>query len=61
MPHCRYLVADRDWWNHDLGPGRVTKCVPAYATTPLPGIQPVLVNEKNEIIEETESEGALYE
>jgi acetyl-CoA synthetase len=45
------------WWQTETGGimispiANITKTKPAYATLPLPGIQPVLVDEKGEIIE----------
>jgi hypothetical protein len=44
------MVANRNWRNHDLSIAFVTPTKPTYATLPLPGIQPVLMDEnRNEI------------
>ena len=53
------------WWQTETGgimitpiPG-VTELKPCFATYPLPGIQPCLVDSNGEIIEENEKEGYL--
>jgi acetyl-CoA synthetase len=53
------------WWQTETGgmlitslPG-ITPSLPTYATLPIPGIQPCLMNEHGEKIEEIEAEGRL--
>ena len=53
------------WWQTETGgilisplPG-ITKLKPTYATLPLPGIQPVLMNADKETIDENETDGSL--
>jgi acetyl-CoA synthetase len=53
------------WWQTEtaaimISPlAGITSLIPAHATLPLPGVLPVLVNEKGEEISETEAEGNL--
>jgi acetyl-CoA synthetase len=53
------------WWQTETGGfmlspiAGVTKLIPSHATLPLPGVQPVLLNEKGDEIKEKESEGIL--
>jgi acetyl-CoA synthetase len=53
------------WWQTETGGilispiAGITKTKPGFATLPLPGIQPVLVNEKGEVIEGNGVEGNL--
>ncbi|HNQ12962.1 MAG TPA: acetate--CoA ligase [Bacteroidia bacterium] len=53
------------WWQTETGGimisplAGITKTIPSYATLPLPGIQPVLVDANGKIIEEMEAEGNL--
>jgi acetyl-CoA synthetase len=53
------------WWQTETGgilisplPG-ITKLKPTFATLPLPGVQPVLINAEKELIHENESNGSL--
>ena len=53
------------WWQTETGgilisplPG-ITKLKPTYATLPLPGIQPVLMNADKETIDKNETDGSL--
>jgi acetyl-CoA synthetase len=53
------------WWQTETGgilisplPG-ITKLKPTFATLPLPGVQPVLINSDKELIHENESNGSL--
>lgn len=53
------------WWQTETGgimitplPG-ITDCKPTYASYPMPGIQPVLVNNEGEILEGNDVEGLL--
>ncbi|MEY2924999.1 MAG: acetate--CoA ligase, partial [Bacteroidota bacterium] len=53
------------WWQTETGGilispiAGVTECIPTFATLPLPGIQPCLVDENGLEIAETEAEGRL--
>ncbi|MFT4521785.1 MAG: acetyl-CoA synthetase [Bacteroidia bacterium] len=53
------------WWQTETGGimisalSGITPTIPTYATLPLPGIQPALMNEKGEEITEMEAEGRL--
>lgn len=53
------------WWQTETGGMMIaplaglTPLKPSYATYPLPGVQPVLVDDKGQIIEENEVEGNL--
>lgn len=53
------------WWQTETGgilisplPG-ITETIPTYATLPLPGVQPVLMNEQGEEIKEIQADGRL--
>ena len=53
------------WWQTETGgilisplPG-ITKLKPTFATLPLPGVQPVLINAEKELIHENDSNGSL--
>ena len=53
------------WWQTETGgilispiPG-ITKLKPSYATLPLPGVQPVLMDADKKVIENNESDGSL--
>ena len=53
------------WWQTETGgilisplPG-ITQTIPTYATLPLPGVQPVLMNEQGEEIKEIQADGRL--
>jgi acetyl-CoA synthetase len=53
------------WWQTETGgilisplPG-ITKLKPTYATLPLPGIQPILMNAEKELIDKNETDGSL--
>ncbi len=53
------------WWQTETGgilispiPG-ITKLKPSYATLPLPGVQPVLIDADKKVIENNESDGSL--
>jgi acetyl-CoA synthetase len=53
------------WWQTETGGilisplAGITKLKPCHATLPLPGVHPVLMNEKGEEINDTEAEGNL--
>lgn len=54
------------WWQTETGgvmiaplPG-ITQAIPTYATLPLPGIQPVLLDEQGHEINDTEASGLLF-
>jgi acetyl-CoA synthetase len=53
------------WWQTETGGilisnlAGITEAVPTYATLPLPGIQPVLVDENGCVLEEVEARGNL--
>lgn len=54
------------WWQTETGgvmiaplPG-ITTAIPTYATLPLPGIQPVLLDEQGHEIEDAEASGLLF-
>ena len=53
------------WWQTETGGilispiPHVSPQIPTYATTPLPGVQPVLMNDSGTEIKETEGEGRL--
>lgn len=53
------------WWQTETGSIMIspvahhTECIPSMATYPMPGVEPVLVDEKGEIITETEASGNL--
>ena len=53
------------WWQTETGGilispiPNVSPQIPAYATTPLPGVQPVLMDDNGDEIEELEGEGRL--
>ena len=53
------------WWQTETGGiliaplAGITKTKPSYATLPLPGVQPVLLNDKGELIEENNVTGNL--
>jgi len=53
------------WWQTETGGimisplAGITRLKPTYATLPLPGIQPVLVNEKGDELKENDVEGML--
>ncbi|MFB6306325.1 MAG: AMP-binding protein, partial [Flavobacteriales bacterium] len=53
------------WWQTETGGimisplGEHTKLKPTYATLPLPGVQPALMDENGNEIQETEAEGNL--
>jgi acetyl-CoA synthetase len=53
------------WWQTETGGilisplAHITPEIPSYATLPLPGIQPVLVDTEGNAIEQTEAEGLL--
>ena len=52
MSNSWYLVANWNWRNYDFTITKFIDCKPTYATLPLPGIQPILLdNEGNEILE----------
>lgn len=59
MSYCRYVVANRNWWNYDFSLGNLTPLKPSYATYPLPGIQPCIVDADGNELTETETEGNL--
>ncbi|MFM1898046.1 MAG: acetate--CoA ligase, partial [Bacteroidota bacterium] len=62
--HCQLPIADT-WWQTETGGilisnlAGISEAVPTYATLPLPGVQPVLVDEKGQELKETESSGNL--
>jgi acetyl-CoA synthetase len=53
------------WWQTETGGmmisplASITKTKPTYATLPLPGVQPVLLNAEGNVIKENEVEGLL--
>ena len=53
------------WWQTETGGimisnlAGVTDSIPCHATKPLPGVEPVLVSNDNEVLEENPSEGSL--
>lgn len=53
------------WWQTETGGimistlANVTPCVPSYATLPLPGVEPVLVDSEGKLIEGDPAEGNL--
>ena len=53
------------WWQTETGGimisslAGVTTSIPGYATLPMPGVEPVLINEKNEVINTLPAEGNL--
>ena len=53
------------WWQTETGGilisplANITEMKPCYATLPLPGVQPILVDHEGNEIEETEAEGLL--
>lgn len=53
------------WWQTETGGfmlspiANVTKTIPSFATLPLPGVQPVLLDENGKEIKEMEAEGIL--
>ncbi len=60
--HCPIVDT---WWQTETGgilisplPG-ITETIPTYATLPLPGVQPVLMNEQGEEIKEIQADGRL--
>ena len=56
----RYLVANRNWRNYDFSAAVCYPTKPTYATLPLPGIQPVLMDENaTEITEINWVDGAF--
>jgi acyl-coenzyme A synthetase/AMP-(fatty) acid ligase len=52
------MVANRNWRNHDLQL-HLYPTKPTYATLPLPGIQPVLMDENRNEIEGNQVVGSL--
>ncbi len=54
------------WWQTETGGvmiaplPRITPAIPTYATLPLPGIQPVLLDDQGQEITETEASGLLF-
>jgi hypothetical protein len=48
MSSGRHLVANRNWWNYDFA-NTICYAYKTHATLPLPGIQPVLDERRNEI------------
>ncbi|WP_127716956.1 acetate--CoA ligase [Halobacteriovorax sp. HLS] len=53
------------WWQTETGGilisplAGITKTIPCFATKPLPGVSPVLMNSEGEVIETTEASGNL--
>lgn len=57
VPGCRYLVANGNQWDYDFKPGRDNTGNPIWASLPLPGVQPVLVDDNgNHLPEPKEGE-----
>jgi acyl-coenzyme A synthetase/AMP-(fatty) acid ligase len=57
---CRgYVVANGNRRNYDFANCFVTPTKPTYASLPLPGIQPVLMDEKRNEIEGNQVTGSL--
>jgi acyl-coenzyme A synthetase/AMP-(fatty) acid ligase len=59
MSSGRHLVANRNWWNYDFANTICYAYKPTYATLPLPGIQPVLMDERRNEIEGNQVVGSL--